>query len=55
MPLLTQKQLANELAVSERTLHRYVARGKIRCYRLPGGTKRFDLSKVLADLEVKKR
>ena len=55
MPLLTSRQLAKELGVSERTLQRYLAMGKIPYYRLPSGVPRFDLAKVLRALEVKKK
>ena len=54
MPLLTPKQLSQELGISERTIRRYIARGKLPVYRLPSGVPRFELSKVLAALERKK-
>ena len=55
MPLLTSQQLARELGISQRTLRRYVAIGRIPIYKLPSGTLRFDLAKVLRALEVKRR
>ncbi len=36
VPLLTLKQVLQWLPVGERTIHRYIAAGKIRAYKLDG-------------------
>lgn len=48
MRLVTAKQLAAELGVTEKALYRWVAQGKITRYRLPGGQIRFPIDEILA-------
>lgn len=43
---ITTREAADRIAVSIRTLHRYVAAGLITPHRLPSGVLRFDTSEV---------
>ena len=45
--MLTKKELAKELSVTERTIDRYREIG-MPCYTLPTGTIRFKLDDVMA-------
>jgi excisionase family DNA binding protein len=48
-PLLTAAEVADLLAVSVSTVHRWARDGTLPSITLPTGTRRFDLRDVLAD------
>lgn len=41
-------EAASYLRMSERTIHRWIAEGLLKPYRLPGGTVRLDMREVRA-------
>lgn len=48
--LVTAKELAEELRVSEKALYRWVAQDKIARFRLPSGQVRFPIDEILETL-----
>ena len=54
-PILTLDEAALLLGVSKATIRRYTNSGKLKCFRTPGGYRRFRLSEIMEVLDPRLR